>query len=74
MQSGTFVDALDESFEYLVSSPTPQYIVDYRADEAKRDRLISITAPQLAPPPNAQRLNRWAAQAKRWFKWRNQPQ
>lgn len=33
------IDASDEVFEFLVSSPTPQQIIDFRASQAGQERM-----------------------------------
>ncbi len=64
MRTGSYVDALDESFEYMVSSPTPQYILDYCATETEKNRSVQTvpTEAPAAPPPEVSEnlINRFA--------------
>jgi hypothetical protein len=78
MRTGSYVDALDESFEYMVSSPTPQYILDYYATEAEENRATKLAAEEHATPPTIDTsdtlINRLAAHARNFFTLFQRPQ
>lgn len=77
MRTGSYVDALDESFEYMVSSPTPQSVLDYYATEARQQAAQPTPADQpTAPQSDASDnlINRLAARARDLFSLFSRPQ